>query len=155
MIRTLTLLPPQDINDFERVLFNALRSIFHTLSISSVNAFFPLVRDCNAANHRYGQIAVPDFLEFLCNRSPLLLRNLESKYFTRLQCYGCKWISSNPVKDVSLKLYLPSNSKSTTLEDLVDYNSRVVLKDDDAVFCRNCNTKRAHSSSRDYTSDLC
>jgi len=30
-----------------------------------------------------------------------------------------------------------------------------VLKDDDAVFCGNCNTKRAHSSSRDYTSDLC
>jgi len=36
----------------------------------------------------------------------------------------------------------------------MDYNSNVVFMDDDAVFCRNCNAKTSHSSSRDYNSDL-
>ena len=153
-IRTLCLSPTRDTSGFESSLLCALRSIFDTRVPSLVNAFFPLVRDCNGANHRYGQIAVPDFLEYLCVQSPNLLRTLQINYSTRLQCSVCRWISSSPTRDVSLKLYLPSTSKRSILGDLMDYNSNVVFIDDDAVFCRNCNSKTSHSSSRDYNSDL-
>src|SRR6185436_2684928 len=104
--------------------------------------------------HRYGQIAVPDFLEYLCNQSPILLRTLEITYFTRLQCSICRWVSTSSNRDCSLKLYIPPTAKTATLGDLLDYNSNVILSDDDGVICRNCNAKTTYSSSRDYNSNL-
>ena len=63
-------------------------------------------------------------------------------------------MSQRSSSDVSLKLHLPAGGLDFTLVDLVDYNSKVVLTDNDAVYCSHCKIKTPHTLSRDYNPDL-
>ena len=139
---------------FERRFLNAVRAIFHTRRSADVGLFFPLVRDFCGVNNRYGQVAVPDFIEYLCARAPTLSPVVKLGFTTKLQCSKCQWVSQRMYSDVSLKLHIPPGREQVTLSDLVDYNSNVVLTDTDAVFCGHCNLKTSHTLSRDYNPDL-
>ena len=152
-LRSLCLLPPQDLSMFERRFLNAVRAIFHTRRSADVGLFFPLVRDFCGVNNRYGQVAVPDFIEYLCARSPTLSPVVKLGFTTQLQCSKCQWVSQRMCNDVSLK-HIPPGRDQVTLSDLVDYNSNVVLTDTDAVFRGHCNLKTSHTLSRDYNPDL-
>src|SRR3569623_2396528 len=103
--------------------------------------------DFNGVNNRYGQVAVPDFLEHLCARAPNLSDIVKHKFLTQLQCSVCRWVSQRVCRDVSLKLYIPPDRKQFTLNELVDYNSNVVLTDSEAVFCGKCNLTPSYTSS--------
>jgi len=97
---------------------------------------------------RYGQIAVPDFIDFLCTRVPKVNQSLSFRYFTRLQCSKCKWLSEIPTNDASLKLYIPTGWTKASLAQLVQYISRSTLRGSEAVICGNCKIKTEHTSSR-------
>ena len=117
-------------------------------------AFFPSVMDFTGINNRYGQVAVPDFLDYLCSQSPNLSELIKITFSTRLQCLSCKWVSENSCSDVSLKLHIPSGKKYATLAELVDHNSSVMLTNNNTVFCGNCHIKTAHHLKRGYNPDL-
>src|SRR3954447_13677055 len=68
-LRSLCLLPPKGLTTFETSFLSAVRAIFHSRRPADVSSFFPLVRDFTGINNRYGQVAVPDFIEHLCQRS--------------------------------------------------------------------------------------
>ena len=90
--------------------------------------------------------AVPDFIDYLCRHSPHLNDILRLSYTTRLQCSIC-----HDSKDTTLKLYIP---KYSSLVDLVDYNTKALLKDGDAVHCSKCGTNTAHSAIYEYSPDI-
>ena len=131
---------------FDTSLFHALSSILKTHQPSLVHAFFNLVKDFNGRNNRYGQIAVPDFLDYLCTQSARINQTLNTQSFTRLQCSKCSWISEKPVTDLSVKLYLPGTGEFS-LQDLFHANSKTVLDGKDAVQCGKCNMKTPHTST--------
>jgi hypothetical protein len=139
---------------FERRFLNAIRAIVSSRSPAAVNRFFPLVRDFDGVNRRYGQVAAPDFIEYLCNQSANLSPLVKFTLSTQLQCSKCLWVSRRSSSDVFLKLHLPVGRIDFTLAELVDYNSNVVLSDSDAVFCGQCNVKTSHNLSREYNPDL-
>ena len=139
---------------FDSRFLAAIRAIFHTNRIADVNRFFPLVRDFDGVNRRYRQVAVPDFIEHLCNQSVNLSPMVKHTLSTQLQCSKCNWVSQRLSNDVFLKLHLPPGSLDFTLVNLVDYNSNVVLTDNDAVFCGHCKIKTPHKLSREYNPDL-
>jgi hypothetical protein len=154
MLRSRCLSSTHGLSMFEKRFFGAIRGIFSTRSRNEVDRFFPLVRDFDGVNRRYGQVAVPDFIEYLCSHSVNLSPLVTFTVSTQLQCSKCLWISQRSSKDVSLKLHLPPGGLDFTLADLADYNSRVVLTDNDAVFCARCNIKAPHTLSREYNPDL-
>ena len=154
MLRSLCLSPPKGLGVFEMRLLAAVHAIFYTRNSATVSAFFPLVRDLNGINNRYGQVAVPDFIEHLCNHSPILSPVVKFAFATQLQCSKCQWVSQRVYNDVFLKLHVTPSKTLVTLADLVDYTSTVVLTDSDAVFCGNCNLKTSHKLSREYNPDL-
>ena len=119
-LRLSSLSPSQELSDFERKLLGALCGIFHSRNSAPVSSFFPLVMDFNGVNNRYGQVAVPDFLEHLCARAPNLSDIVKHKFLTQLQCSVCRWVSQRVCRDVSLKLYIPPDRKQFTLNELVD-----------------------------------
>src|ERR1043165_5729343 len=135
-------------NSLEDCLFSALCAIFDTRISKPVENFFSLVMDFNGVDNRYGQIAVPDFLDYLCKQSPILLKELGVDVSTRLNCLKCQWISPTVIRDVSFKLYIPAGTKHTTLSDLLSFNSDIILSGPDAVFCGNCNQKTSNRCSR-------
>jgi len=110
--------------------------------------------DFNGVNNRYGQVAAPDFLDYLCAQSPKLSQVLKFNSSTHLQCSLCKWVSLKAVADVSLKLYFPSDAKQVALHELVDYSSKAVLARSEAVYCGHCDAKTTHTLSRDSDPDL-
>jgi len=109
--------------------------------------------DFNGVNNRYGQVAVPDFLEYLCTQSPKLAEVIQLKLFTQIQCSKCRWISQDTAMDVSLRLYIPGNLTQISLPDLVDFNSKVTLQKCDAVYCGKCKDKCTHFSHREGDPD--
>ena len=145
-LRWWSLNPDNGFSTFDASLFHALSSIFKVYRPSFVHAFFTLVKDFNGRNNRYGQIAVPDFLDYLCTRSARINQALNVQSFTRLQCSKCSWISEKPVTDLSVKLYLPGTEKFS-LQDLFHANSKTVLDGKDAVQCGKCNIKTSHTST--------
>src|SRR5690606_23078763 len=56
---------PKDITPFEASLFGAVLAIFRNDSPTMVSAFYPLVMDFAGVNNRYGQVAVPAFIDYL------------------------------------------------------------------------------------------
>lgn len=145
---------PKDITPFEASLFGAVLAIFRNHSPTMVSAFYPLVMDFAGINNRYGQVAVPDFIDYLCTQSQLLSGIIRFTFSTRLQCLSCKWVSESVCNDVSLKLYIPIASRSVTLSDLVDYSSKAQLISNDSVSCGKCNIKTPHSLKREYNPDM-
>jgi ubiquitin C-terminal hydrolase len=145
---------PLDLSTFEYQLFQAINAIVKTRDQSAVSSFFPSVKDCDGVQHRYGQIAVPDFLEYLVSRSSRLSEFITFPLTTRLQCSGCNSIRDPSSSEIALKLYFPSNKKLTTLEDLVDFNSKASLDYDNTVYCSTCSAKTLHSYSRSCNPDL-
>ena len=153
-LRTWCLSSRQGLSLFEKRFLGAIQAIFKTKKPADVHRFFDLVKDFDGVNRRYGQVAVPDFIEFLCNQSVNLSPMVKFTLTTQLQCSKCNWVSQRSSTDVFLKLYLPRGGHTFTLADLVEYNSNVVLTDSDAVFCGHCNIKTSHSLSRKYNPDL-
>ncbi len=154
MLRSWCLSSPQGLCLFEKRFLAAMRAIFYTRRPADVSRFFPSVRDFNGVDRRYGQVAVPDFIEYLCNQSVNLSPLVRFTFSTRLKCSKCLWVSQRSSSDVSLKLHFPAGGLNFTLSDLVDYNSNTVLTDSDAVFCSHCKTKTTHTLSREYNPDL-
>ena len=113
-----------------------------------------MVKDCDGVQHRYGQIAVPDFIDYLCSHSPRLSQLITFPLTTRLECSQCHWVRSPSSSEVTLKLYFPSDKKLTTLEELVDYNSGAAMNDDNSVFCSTCNVKTEHTYLRSCNPDI-
>ena len=68
----------------EKYLFNALHAILHSHRRHAVHALFNEVKDFNGRDNRYGQIAVPDFLDYLCTQVSKVGQALRYRYFTRL-----------------------------------------------------------------------
>jgi ubiquitin C-terminal hydrolase len=112
------------------------------------------VKDFMGQNNRYGQVAVPDFLDYLCSQSSKVNQAISYCCITRLQCSQCQWLSEVPSSDTSLKLYIPADCKQISLHDLITYNSNSVLSNSDAVFCGKCNVKTAHTLTREYGPEL-
>ena len=106
--------------------------------------------DFNGRDNRYGQIAVPDFIEYLCSRVTQLAQLVSVSLITQLQCSRCKWISESSSNDLSIKLYIPSDVKRIHLGNLFNYNSVETLSRTEAVYCGKCNLKTSHTKSRTY-----
>ena len=132
---------------FDTTFVHALLSIFNTHRPSLVHSFFQLVKDFNGRNNRYGQIAVPDFLDYLCTQSSVVSQAITIKFVTRLQCSKCRWISDKLVTDSSFKLYLHDNRVHFSLQDLINSNSNSVLEGRESVLCGNCNNVRTPHTS--------
>ena len=144
-----------DAGTLEKSLWNALYAILHSHRPPLVHALFNEIKDFNGRDNRYGQIAVPDFLDYLCTQVSKVGQALLFRYFTRLQCSKCKWMSEVPSDDYSFKLYIPKDFKNMTLANLVGYNSRTVLRGNNAVCCGNCrNLKTKHTSTRVCDPDI-
>ena len=110
--------------------------------------------DFNGRNNRYGQVAVPDFIEHLALQAPDVLGKAKSQVVTQLRCSQCRWVSHSDSSDILFKLYIPFDAKSnTSLSDLWEYNSLSVLSDSEAVFCGKCNRKTTQTSSRECSAD--
>ena len=80
--------------------------------------------DFNGADNRYGQTAVPDFIDYLCVQSHQLRDLIELSYTTRLQCSICGWVKFSTTSDISLKLYLPPDSKRISLDELIVFTQK-------------------------------
>ena len=154
LLRVLCTSPPIGLSRFENRFLAAILAIFRTRRPGSVSSFFPFVRDFTGINNRYGQVAVPDFIEHLCSHSPCLSPLVKFTFLSKVTCTKCKWISERSFKDISLKLHIPPGHSQVTLQDLVDYNSTVVLSNKDAVFCGHCNIKTPQLVSQSYNPDL-
>jgi hypothetical protein len=89
---------------FEKRFLAALMAIFSTRRADVVNSFFHLVKDFSGVNNRYGQVAVPDFIEYLCAKSPIVSSVAKFTFLSKLTCSNCKWISERKCNDYSLKL---------------------------------------------------
>jgi hypothetical protein len=145
---------PRNLGTFENHLFKALYAIFTKRNAFTVASLFPLVKDCDGVQHRYGQIAVPDFIDYLCRRSTWLSKLITFTLTTRLQCSQCQWARYPSSTEVTLKLYFPEDRKLSTLEDLVDFNSRAALGADNTVNCSNCGIKTSHTYLRTCNPDV-
>ena len=97
----------------------ALQSILNNQSYDAINDFFLLIRDFNGRNNRYGQAAVPDFLDYVCDNSPNISEVLTCTWHNILQCSRCKWVSTICCQDVSLKLYPSFEANHLLISDLV------------------------------------
>ena len=153
-LRTLSLSPPRGIRTFERRFLAAIHAIFVTRRPTVVDCFFSMVRDFTGVNNRYGQVAVPDFIEHLCANSPNVSPVVKFTFSSKLTCSKCHWVSEQVYNDVSLKLHLPPGCTYASLSDLVNFNSNAVLAGNDAVFCGNCRTKTSQIVSRYYNPDM-
>ena len=91
-----------DFNELEKSFLNALYATFYTHRPSAVSSFFGLVKDFMGQNNRYGQVAAPDFLDYLCSQSSKVNQAVSHCYITRLQCSQCQWVSEVPSSDTSL-----------------------------------------------------
>src|ERR1700723_397263 len=78
-------------DSFSQYLCDAIQGIFHTRNPTAVAVFFRSVMDFNGVDNRYGQTAVPDFIDYLCVQSHQLRDLIELSYTTRLQCSICEW----------------------------------------------------------------
>ena len=145
---------PIHLNSFERSMCLALQSILNNQSYDAINDFFLLIRDFNGRNNRYGQAAVPDFLDYVCDNSPNISEVLTCTWQNILQCSRCKWVSTISCQDVSLKLYPSFEAHHLLLSDLVCSTSNITLSTDVSVFCGHCNVKTPHTSSREYNPDI-
>ena len=130
----------------------AMEAIIYHGEVTHVQQLFNLVKDFNGINNRYGQIAVPDFLEYLAARLP----QLQSFYFqliTKLQCVTCRWWSFNTTKDFMSKLYLPPKvGNRCTLFDILQFNSKVPSLS--SVFCGRCDRKTEHSALWEHNAGI-
>ena len=152
--RSFCLSPPRDIGIFQSHLVEAISAICNSHNPATVAAFFPLVKDCDGVNHRYGQIAVPDFFQYLCSQSTLLSNLVTFTLTTRLQCSQCNWVRYPSSSEIALQLYFPFDRKLSTLEELVDFNSKAALGDDNIVMCSNCSLKTQHTYLRSCDPDI-
>ena len=119
---------------------------------SATVANFLLVMDFKGANNRYGQIAVPDFMEFLALQLPSVFQPVLASVSTRLQCSKCKWISYSSSRDMLLKVYIPpGDKKSVSLGELLEYNSSFSSS---SVNCGRCGIKTRQVSTRESCSDI-
>lgn len=86
---------------FENRFLAAVRAIYFTRQRNAVDSFFPLVRDFTGLNNRYGQVAVPDFIDHLCLKSPILSSLLKFNFLSKLVCSKCQWVSERMTNDIS------------------------------------------------------
>ena len=111
--------------------------------------------DFNGRNNRYGQVAVPDFIEHLALQAPSFFNGIKTQVTSQLQCDTCHWVSQRESSDILLKLYLPQDVKNgICLSDLMVYNASSALSGREAVFCGTCSRKTSQTCSRDYSSDV-
>lgn len=107
-LRTLCSSPPKGIRAFEKRFLAAVHAIVLSRRPFKVASFFPLVSDFSGINNRYGQKAVPDFLEHLFGQSPNLAPVVKFTFSSKLTCSTCRWVSERLSDDISLKLHLPA-----------------------------------------------
>lgn len=154
-LRDLCTPQPKQAKNFENSFLSAVYAIFHSRRPMEVSSFFHLVRDFTGANNRYGQVAVPDFIEHLCAHSPHLSSVVNFTFSSKVSCSQCSWVSETLCRDMSLKLHIPSSCNSISLQNLVEFNSTSNLTGDNAVYCGTCKTKTSQKVSRSYNPDLC
>ena len=154
LVRQLCLSSPS-LSRFDEHLLTALRSILNSNGRKLVQNFFLEVSDFKGSDNRYGQIAVPDFIEFICERSTALKMLISHQFHSILKCSVCKWISPISCNDIFLKLYIPSNLQNNiSLSDLCLFNSETKLSANNAVMCGKCNKRTSHSQTYDYNPDI-
>ena len=95
----------KDMSELSTVFKEAMEAIIHHGELTHIRQLFNLVKDFHGINNRYGQIAVPDFLEYLAAQLPQL-QSFHFQLITKLQCGMCRWWSFNTTKDFMCKLYL-------------------------------------------------
>ena len=132
-LRTLCSSPPKGIRAFEKRFLAAVHAIVLSRRPFKVASFFPLVSDFSGINNRYGQKAVPDFLEHLFGQSPNQAPVVKFTFSSKLTCSKCHWSPNDCSDDISLKLHLPAGSNQITLFDLVNFNFNTTLTGKDAV----------------------
>ena len=133
---------------------DAIHAIANVQNAFPVGAFFKLVKDFSGINNRYGQIAVPDFLEYLATQLPDVFKLARSVTNTKLQCLRCNWVSYSTSEDMLLKLYIPpETTKRISLTELFTYNFITTLPER-SVHCGKCLRKTSQKSSKELFSDL-
>src|SRR6185437_14530412 len=55
----------EQVSEFPRRFTDAISAIVRKQNLTPINHLFELIKDFQGVNNRYGQIAVPDFLEYL------------------------------------------------------------------------------------------
>ena len=91
-------------SSFEKSLTDALSAIFRSQSAEPVETLFWLVMDFSGRNNRYGQVAVPDFIEHLALQAPIIFSKIKSQVVTQLRCSQCRWVSHSDSSDILFKL---------------------------------------------------
>jgi len=95
-------------------------------------------KDFNGVNNRYGQIAVPDFLEYLWIQLSDCFTSIWTPLTQKMQCLKCNWVSYKESQDMLLKIYIPTGKvKSVSLKDLLDYN--FINAHSEPSLCGHCN----------------
>ena len=154
-LRALCISLPRQVKTFEQSLLVAIYAIFQSRRPADVSSFFHSVRDFTGIDNRYGQVAVPDFIEHLCARSSRLSSVVSFMFSSKVSCSKCNWVSETLCSDVSLKLHIPSDCINISLRDLVEHNSIANLAGDNAVYCGTCKVKTSQKVSRSFNPDLC
>ena len=85
---------------FENSLIDALSAIFRNQNVEPFEALFRLVMDFNGRNNRYGQVAVPDFIEHLALQAPDVLGKAKSQVVTQLRCSQYRWVSHSDSSNI-------------------------------------------------------
>ena len=138
---------------FESKFTAAVQAILNHRGVNEVNDFFKLVMDFSGINNRFGQVAVPDFLEHLAGILPNLFNPIKCRVDTTLRCGKCKWISHSLSNDFLFKLYFPPGLHTgISLLDLWKFN--VENKLGDFVFCGKCNQKTHQTSTLEMSPDI-
>src|SRR6185503_19368163 len=128
---------------FSRSFSAAIDAILTSTSRTSVDTFFSLVRDFQGINNRYGQVAVPDFLEHLFNTIPAIFQSLRSNVSISLQCQRCKWCSISTTSETLIKLYLPPSCQAIFLSNLIVFNSEMKFPESVGVNFPKCGVQSA------------
>jgi ubiquitin C-terminal hydrolase len=138
---------------FDETFRSALLAIVNKSNPSAVHTFFELIKDFNGRNNRYGQIAVPDFLEYLSTKLQVFFDHVWPSSISKLQCMECNWVSFPESHEAVFKLYIPPyRPGKTTLDSLLDYNLTTTLAEP-AVFCGHCGVKTRQKISREQLPD--
>ena len=144
----------EQVSEFPRRFTDAISAIVRKQNLTPINHLFELIKDFQGVNNRYGQIAVPDFLEYLSTQITSLFDLVRFQLTTKLQCLKCKWISYRISHDLLFKLYIPPGSKTKcSISQLFDYNTSADFLDQ-SISCGKCCQRTGHQLSYEHQSDI-
>ena len=131
----------------------AIQAIIGHFSPSLVSNFFEKISAFNGVNNRYGQIAVPDFLEYLWTQLPDCFKSIWTPSIRKMQCLKCNWVSYKNSQDMLLKVYIPTHiGKNVSLKDLIDYN--FINAHSEPSLCGHCHVNTNQKTVWDFIPNL-